>query len=108
MLNQCVKCDNYYTRNKHTGSCIAHGCYVGFDKQIDCSEFKKRSVDIPQLLDDIARLFIAGATSVVLLADGAPMFTLEDTMSINEVEVVLRTYCKVGVRYTIVPNEGNQ
>lgn len=105
MSNQCIECDKYYTRNKYEGSCIAHGCYVGYNKELDCSEFKKRAVDIPRILDDIARLYVTGVQSVVLLADGAPMFTLEDTMSINEVEVVLRTYCKPGVKYTIVPYE---
>lgn len=48
---------------------------------------------------------MSGQPAVVLLADGSPMFTLTDELNVNQTDIILRTYCKPGVTYTIVPLE---
>ena len=48
---------------------------------------------------------MSGQPAVVLLADGSPMFTLSNELNVNQTDIILRTYCKPGVTYTIVPLE---
>lgn len=104
MSNQCIECDKYYVKTSTLGTCIECSDVVSGD-QLSCNLFVKRKVDILPLLNEIAKSFSSGRNSVVLLADGGPMFTLSNDMNINQTEVVLRTYCKPGVKYTIVPYE---
>lgn len=101
---KCTDCEYYYIQTSRHGKCV----YKNIDVTIEtdsCRYFKKTKFNILPLLNEIAGLLIAGNKSVVLLADGGPMFTLEDSLTINETEIILRTYCKPGVKYTVVPLE---
>lgn len=101
---KCSDCEHYYVKSSNFGTCIkrqeiVHHCLES------CNKFVKRKVDTVSLLREIAGMLMSGQPAVVLLADGSPMFTLTDELNVNQTDIILRTYCKPGVTYTIVPLE---
>ena len=101
---KCSDCEHYYVKTSNFGTCIKKQETVPYC--IDsCNKFTKRKVDTVSLLREIARMLISGQSAVVLLADGSPMFTLSNELNVNQTDIILRTYCKPGVKYTIVPLE---
>lgn len=103
-VSHCSDCEHYYVKTSSLGTCIKKQEIVHSLNE-SCKKFKKRTVDTVSLLHDIAELLMSGQSAVVLLADGSPMFTLSNELNVNQTDIILRTYCKPGVKYTIVPLE---
>lgn len=101
---KCIECDKYYVKTSTLGTCVECDDVVSGD-QLSCNFFIRKKVDVLPLLNEIASLLTSGQKEVVLLADGGPMFTLSNELNINQTEIILRTYCKPSVKYTIVPLE---
>ena len=101
---KCGDCEHYYVKTSCLGTCVTKQNVVHSADET-CRKFMKRKVDTVSLLHDIAEQLISGQSAVVLLADGSPMFTLSNELNINQTDIILRTYCKPGVKYTIVPLE---
>lgn len=101
---KCIDCEKYYVKSSQMGVCIKDNVVI-HGEQPACSQHIKRKVDTVTLLKEIAELLLGGQSHVVLLADGAPMFTLSNEMNVNQTDIILRTYCKPGVKYTIVPGD---
>lgn len=101
---KCSDCEHYYVKTSNLGTCIRKQSVVHSVDDV-CNRFLKRKVDTVSLLHDIAEQLMSGQSAVVLLADGSPMFTLSNELNVNQTDIILRTYCKPGVTYTIVPLE---
>ena len=103
-VSHCRDCEHYYVKTSSLGTCIKKQEIVHYVDDT-CKRFVKRKVDTVSLLHDIAEMLTSGQSAVVLLADGSPMFTLSNELNVNQTDIILRTYCKPGVKYTIVPLE---
>lgn len=101
---KCIDCEKYYVKSSQMGVCIKDHTII-HGEQPACNHHIKRKVDTVALLKEIAGHLVEGQSHVVLLADGAPMFTLSSEMNVNQTDIILRTYCKPGVKYTVVPGD---
>lgn len=97
----CESCDNGYIASHNCVLCHTDGLiHCRTEDNHPC--FIPRKVDIVPILDRIAEMF--SERSSVIFADsvGTPLFTLERTQNILEIEMILRTFVKKGEEYILL------